>query len=216
MKRFFRERSGGTPAGSRHRPALVDPHEPTFERVAKPGPDGARAGREPALALGTAEERGPDRRTSQEGSSAMSGAQLPFGLHGRQLCRGGARLLPGLASVASERAPLETSNPDRPRPARPFACSRPRSALAAASPSSSAGTSWRSRYRRRWPINSWPTASSPPGSIQPQHQVDFQAPVVLATAPAPETQASSRSGKIKSDEAGGVASRPRSYQTYLA
>jgi 16S rRNA (cytosine1402-N4)-methyltransferase len=36
VKRFFRERSGGTPAGSRHRPALVDPHEPTFERVAKP------------------------------------------------------------------------------------------------------------------------------------------------------------------------------------
>ena len=36
VKRFFRERSGGTPAGSRHRPELVDPNEPTFERVAKP------------------------------------------------------------------------------------------------------------------------------------------------------------------------------------
>jgi 16S rRNA (cytosine1402-N4)-methyltransferase len=36
VKRFFRQRSGGTPAGSRHRPALVDPKEPTFERVAKP------------------------------------------------------------------------------------------------------------------------------------------------------------------------------------
>src|SRR5881628_227623 len=36
VKRFFRERSGGKPAGSRHRPALVDPNEPTFERVAKP------------------------------------------------------------------------------------------------------------------------------------------------------------------------------------
>jgi 16S rRNA (cytosine1402-N4)-methyltransferase len=36
VKRFFRERSGGTPAGSRHRPALVDQKEPTFERVAKP------------------------------------------------------------------------------------------------------------------------------------------------------------------------------------
>ena len=35
VKRFFRERSG-TPAGSRHRPAVVDPAEPTFERVAKP------------------------------------------------------------------------------------------------------------------------------------------------------------------------------------
>jgi 16S rRNA (cytosine1402-N4)-methyltransferase len=36
VKRFFRERSGGTPAGSRHRPELVDRKEPTFERVAKP------------------------------------------------------------------------------------------------------------------------------------------------------------------------------------
>jgi 16S rRNA (cytosine1402-N4)-methyltransferase len=36
VKRFFRERSGATPAGSRHRPAMVDPNEPTFERVARP------------------------------------------------------------------------------------------------------------------------------------------------------------------------------------
>jgi 16S rRNA (cytosine1402-N4)-methyltransferase len=36
VKRFFRERSGGTPAGSRHRPELIDAAEPTFERVAKP------------------------------------------------------------------------------------------------------------------------------------------------------------------------------------
>jgi 16S rRNA (cytosine1402-N4)-methyltransferase len=36
VKRFFRERSGGWPAGSRHRPALKDPNEPTFERIAKP------------------------------------------------------------------------------------------------------------------------------------------------------------------------------------
>jgi len=36
VKRFLRERSGGTPAGSRHRPVLADPNEPTFERVAKP------------------------------------------------------------------------------------------------------------------------------------------------------------------------------------
>src|SRR6476469_8214846 len=36
VKRFFRERSGGTPAGSRHRPEITDPTEPTFERVAKP------------------------------------------------------------------------------------------------------------------------------------------------------------------------------------
>jgi 16S rRNA (cytosine1402-N4)-methyltransferase len=36
VKRFFRERSGGTPAGSRHRPVQTDPRLPTFERVAKP------------------------------------------------------------------------------------------------------------------------------------------------------------------------------------
>src|SRR3954471_907727 len=36
VKRFFRERSGGTPGGSPPRPVLVDPNAPTFERVAKP------------------------------------------------------------------------------------------------------------------------------------------------------------------------------------
>ncbi len=36
VKRFFRDRSGGNPAGSRHRPVLADPNEPTFEKVAKP------------------------------------------------------------------------------------------------------------------------------------------------------------------------------------
>ena len=36
VKRFFRERSGGTPAGSRHRPLIMHEVEPTFERVAKP------------------------------------------------------------------------------------------------------------------------------------------------------------------------------------
>ena len=36
VKRFLRERSGGNPGGSRHRPAITDPLEPTFERVAKP------------------------------------------------------------------------------------------------------------------------------------------------------------------------------------
>ncbi|MFL6830152.1 MAG: 16S rRNA (cytosine(1402)-N(4))-methyltransferase RsmH [Sphingomicrobium sp.] len=36
VKRFFRERSGGTPGGSRHRPVQADPRQPTFERIAKP------------------------------------------------------------------------------------------------------------------------------------------------------------------------------------
>jgi len=36
VKRFFRERSGGTPSGSRHRPVLESGPEPSFERVSKP------------------------------------------------------------------------------------------------------------------------------------------------------------------------------------
>jgi 16S rRNA (cytosine1402-N4)-methyltransferase len=36
VKRFFRERSGTTPAGSRHRPVAAQGPAPTFERVAKP------------------------------------------------------------------------------------------------------------------------------------------------------------------------------------
>ena len=36
VKRFLRERSGGMPAASRHRPEQVDPRQPTFARVAKP------------------------------------------------------------------------------------------------------------------------------------------------------------------------------------
>ena len=36
VKRFFRQRSGSTPAGSRHRPVAAQGPAPTFERVAKP------------------------------------------------------------------------------------------------------------------------------------------------------------------------------------
>ncbi len=36
VKRFLRNRSGGTPAGSRHRPIVADQLAPTFEQVAKP------------------------------------------------------------------------------------------------------------------------------------------------------------------------------------
>ncbi len=42
VKRFFRERSGATPAGSRHRPLQADPDAPTFERVVKPITAGER------------------------------------------------------------------------------------------------------------------------------------------------------------------------------
>lgn len=36
VKRFFRERSGGTPGGSRHLPEVKAANAPTFERIAKP------------------------------------------------------------------------------------------------------------------------------------------------------------------------------------
>jgi 16S rRNA (cytosine1402-N4)-methyltransferase len=42
VKRFFRERSGATPSGSRHRPQVSERAEPTFERVAKPVSPSAR------------------------------------------------------------------------------------------------------------------------------------------------------------------------------
>ena len=48
VKRFLRERSGSNPGGSRHRPALTDPAEPTFTRVAKPvAPSQAELARNP-------------------------------------------------------------------------------------------------------------------------------------------------------------------------
>ena len=48
VKRFFRERSGATPAGSRHRPVAVQGPAPTFEAVAKPaGPSEAEVARNP-------------------------------------------------------------------------------------------------------------------------------------------------------------------------
>ena len=48
VKRFFRERSGATPAGSRHRPVAVQGPAPTFEKVAKPvSPSGAEIARNP-------------------------------------------------------------------------------------------------------------------------------------------------------------------------
>ena len=48
VKRFFRERSGATPAGSRHRPVAVQGPAPTFEKVAKPiGPSEAEIARNP-------------------------------------------------------------------------------------------------------------------------------------------------------------------------
>ena len=48
VKRFLRERSGATPAGSRHRPEVARTRAPTFEKVAKPvSPSEAEVARNP-------------------------------------------------------------------------------------------------------------------------------------------------------------------------
>jgi 16S rRNA (cytosine1402-N4)-methyltransferase len=48
VKRFLRDRSGGNPGGSRHRPAIVDPDAPTFIKVAKAvSPSAAELDRNP-------------------------------------------------------------------------------------------------------------------------------------------------------------------------
>ena len=48
VKRFFRERSGSTPAGSRHRPVVAQGPAPTFEKVARPvGPSEQEVARNP-------------------------------------------------------------------------------------------------------------------------------------------------------------------------
>ena len=48
VKRFFRERSGSTPAGSRHRPVVAQGPAPTFEKVARPvGPSEQELARNP-------------------------------------------------------------------------------------------------------------------------------------------------------------------------
>jgi 16S rRNA (cytosine1402-N4)-methyltransferase len=72
VKRFFRERSGATPAGSRHRPVLSDPDAPTFERVAKPVSPSERElaanprARSARLRSATRTSAPPRNRTSRE------------------------------------------------------------------------------------------------------------------------------------------------------
>ncbi len=119
VKRFFRERSGGSPAGSRHRPALVDPLEPTFERVCRAGfPDGARAGSEPTLALGSAQERRPHLCFSAQGNPAMS-TVVSAPCSWSRAAPERRSMLPRLASrrVGTSGA-RECRDPDRARPAR--------------------------------------------------------------------------------------------------
>jgi 16S rRNA (cytosine1402-N4)-methyltransferase len=119
VKRFFRERSGGSPAGSRHRPALVDPAEPTFERVAKPVSPTERElaanprARSARLRSAVRTSAPPARKDCNERS------KLRLAVHGRQLRRRGARLLPRLAPRGVRAlGARERRDQDRARPAR--------------------------------------------------------------------------------------------------
>ena len=151
VKRFFRERSGGTPAGSRHRPAHCRPEGADVRAGRQAGfPDGARAGGEPAVRV----RRGFAARSAlllQQGKRACNErAQLSFADHGRDLRRRGARLLPGLAQGRiGARLARGCRDPDRARAARPSRASNRDRGPGRARRSSNVGTPARSRSRRR-------------------------------------------------------------------
>ena len=119
VKRFFRERSGGSPAGSRHRPVLVDPNAPTFERVAKPvSPSERELAANPRAR--SARLRSAVRTTPQHARKRFNErSKLRLALHGRQLRRRGARLLSRVASRRlGARGAGGCRDQDRARPAR--------------------------------------------------------------------------------------------------
>ena len=192
VKRFLRERSGANPGGSRHRPAIEDPDAPTFARVAKPVAPSER-------------ELAPIRVPARRGCAARSApmprrgrrpcneyAQLPLLVHGRQLCRCRARLLSGVASGR----------------VRTRLAGRRRNQIVLEQRDlrvlqTEIGTRGRMAQLERW--NASVLALSAPAAdqflrggfelarlAQPQHKVDFEAPVVLAAAPSHARQAADR------------------------
>ena len=212
MKRFFRDRSGATPAGSRHRPVAV--HRPRTNiregRQAGRPVGGARSPRNPrsrsARLRSAIRTSAPAWQKTQETGNERP--QLPLGVHGRELRRRGARLLSGLAPRRL-RARRARGGRDRRScsPSATSACCRRRSERAAASPSSSAGTSRSSLCPRRRPTSSSKAASSSPGSDGPSPSSNVEAPVVLASAPAPHPQpAPLEEGERRAAGAGATAS----------
>ena len=206
VKRFFRERSGGTPAGSRHRPALVDPHEPTFERVAKPvSPTERELAANPRSRSARLRSAVRTAAPPWKGASAMSGRSFRSVFMVASCA--GAALGCYLVSlrVASERAAVESVE------SRIVMTQRDIRLL-----QTEIGTRGRLAQLERWNVKvlalSAPSADQfLSGSFElarltrPQRQVDFQAPVVLATAPAPERRPAPI-GQDSADEAGVVAS----------
>ena len=188
VKRFFRERSGGTPAGSRHRPACTDPREPTFERVARPvSPTERELAANPRARSARPQERGSHRRPSLGRNFAMSGGRSFRSLFMVASCAGAALgcYLVSLR-VASERAALEGVETKIVLAQRDIRLLQ-----------TEIGTRGRLAQLERWNVRvlalSAPSADQfLNGSFelarltQPQRKIDFQAPVVLAAAPRPE------------------------------
>jgi hypothetical protein len=110
VKRFLRDRSGATPAGSRHRPMAASGPSPEFHISRQAAvPFGGRAGPKPARALGPAPDRGPDRCARVgPGESGMSARGFKSVFMVGAIA--GAALSCYLVSlrVASERAALES------------------------------------------------------------------------------------------------------------
>ena len=190
VKRFFRERSGATPAGSRHRPVVVQGPAPTFEKVAKPvGPSEAEIARNPRSrsarlrsAVRTAAPAWQQIRRREEMSARSFRSVFMVAS-----CAGAALgcYLVSL-NVASERASLEDVEN------RIVLAQRDIRSL-----QTEIGTRGRLAQLERWNVKvlalSAPSADQfLEGGFQlarlarPQEKLNVEAPVVLASAPAPQ------------------------------
>ena len=170
-------------------------------------PDGARAGGEPARPLGAPSQRGPDLRSSTEGNDCNERATASARCSWSPAAPARRSAAISFRSASRRSAPRSRmSRRGSCSPSATCACSRPRSGRAAACRSSSAGTPARSRCRRRPPTSSCDGSFELASLTQPEHQVDFQAPVVLASAPAPEPQ-KPPIGEAGTDDSGAPTAR---------
>jgi hypothetical protein len=164
-------------------------------------PDGARAGGEPPVALGQAAQRNSNFSPRVEGEGAMSGRSFRSVFMVASCA--GAALGCYLVSlrVASERAALESVETRIVMAQRDIRLIQ-----------TEIGTRGRLSQLERWNAGAFalsaPSANQFLGGsfelaklVQPQHQVDLQAPVVLASAPAPEPK-TAPIGQPDTDEAG--------------
>ena len=136
-------------------------------------------------------------------------AQLPLGVHGRELRRRGARLLSGLAArrVRARRA-RGRRDQDRAGPARhPPAADRDRHARPAR-PARALERQGPGVVRAVAPTSSSRAASQLGRLAQPERKIDLEAPVVLASAPAPMRPAGASRGRSERDYGADEAAHP--------